>query len=326
MRNISLIIDDCLPIFNAKPDAKKPWPWLHKLLKTEGEEVEPYSDGATGLYHHLGGAGRLPLAALVAHKFRLPPARAWLLAQPVECAADIRSVYCEGYEHLDITAQEAAQLIDTINAHIAPNDMRLYAPEPDNWLLALQQPAAFATFDLEEVIGQDIADYVPKNASQQWQQLFVEIEMLLHQHPVNQLRQEQGRPVINACWLWGEGELPVLSKQADTTVASGQDLCGVLAEWVDGQIMHPKADLDATIAAAPPGTEHLIVVIDQNDLSDASNDEYLAALEQQWLKPVFALMHKKECKSAQFYLGENRCYDLEKSGFKIKIPFLSAQT
>lgn len=324
MQNISLIIDDCLPIFNDQPEGQKPWPWLHKLLNTQGEEVQIYADGATGLYHHLGGTNELPLAALTAHKFRLPPARSWLLAQPMECLADARSVYCEGYEHLDITPQEAAQLIDTINEHIAPLDMRMYAPEPEHWLLGAQTEMAFETFELEEVVGQDIAKYVPKQASQQWQQLFVEIEMLLHQHPVNQLRVASGKPQINACWLWGEGELQVLKKQPSATVASSQDLCAVLAEWVDAQIIYPKAGLDETLAAVPSGTEQLMVVIDQDDFEDMSEKDYLAALEQHWLKPVFAMLHKKAVSSAHFYLGEDRCYDLAKSGFKIKIPFLSA--
>ncbi len=326
MQNITLIIDDCLSIFNAKPDAKKPWPWLHKLLKTQGEGTQPYDSGASCLYHHLGGDNHLPLAALTAHKFRLPPAHAWLLAQPIECAADARSVYCEGYDHLDITPHEAALLIDTINAHIGHEDMRLYAPEPNRWLLAVQKSIPFKTQALSDVIGQDIAKHLPKQGLQQWQHLFVEIEMLLHRHPVNQAREAQGRPLINACWLWGEGELQVLEKQPDATIASHQSLCHVLAEWVDGQVMYPKADLYATIATMPPGTEHLVVVLNQQDMEGIDNDEYLAALEQQWLKPIFALLNEKTCHSAQFYLGENMCYDLEKSGFKIKIPFISAQT
>lgn len=326
MHNITLIIDDCLPIFNAEPDAKKPWPWLHKLLSNQGEEIEPYADGATCLYHHLGGDNDLPLAGLTAHKFRLPPANAWLLAQPVECAADMRAVYCEGYEHLDITPQEAAQLIDTINEHLGPQGMRMYAPEPNHWLLASQNAIEFTTTALDDVVGENIAAFTPKKAAQDWQQLFVEIEMLLHQHPVNQLRQAAGQSVINACWLWGEGELQALHKQPETTIVSSQDLCHVLAEWVDGQTVYPKADLDATIAALPPEADNLVVVLDQYDFEDLGNNDYLAAIEQRWLKPVFALLHKKECVSAQFYLGENMCYDLGKGGFKIKIPFLSAQT
>ncbi len=326
MRNISLIIDDCLPIFNAEPEGQKPWPWLHKLLNTDGEETLPYIDGTTCLYHHLGGSNDLPLAALTAHKFRLPPARSWLLAQPVECIADMRSVYCEGYEHLEITPQEAVQLIDTINGHIAPRDMRMYAPEPDQWLLASQQTIDFETYDLEDVIGQDIANCASEQGLTAWQTLFVEIEMLLHQHPVNQAREAAGKPQINSCWLWGEGELQVLEKQADVTIATSQDLSGVLAEWVDAQIVFPKAGLDETVASMPPGTQNLIVVINQDDFDETNDKDYLAALEQQWLKPIFAKLDKKECTSAQFYLGENLCYDLGKSGFKLKIPFLSAQT
>jgi hypothetical protein len=34
-----------------------------------------------------------------------------------------------------------------------------------------------------------------------------EIQMLLHEHPVNDVRQRRGRPVINSLWFWGFGAI-----------------------------------------------------------------------------------------------------------------------
>jgi hypothetical protein len=36
--------------------------------------------------------------------------------------------------------------------------------------------------------------------------LLTEVQMLLHHHPVNLARQEQGLPVINSLWCWAGGE------------------------------------------------------------------------------------------------------------------------
>ncbi len=38
-----------------------------------------------------------------------------------------------------------------------------------------------------------------------WQKLMNEIQMLLHDHPVNRAREAAGQPAINSLWLWGEG-------------------------------------------------------------------------------------------------------------------------
>jgi hypothetical protein len=37
-----------------------------------------------------------------------------------------------------------------------------------------------------------------------------EIQMLLHEHPVNVAREERGEPPLNGIWLWGGGKPPAL--------------------------------------------------------------------------------------------------------------------
>jgi len=60
-----------------------------------------------------------------------------------------------------------------------------------------------------------------------WQRLLTEIQMILHNHPVNQQRQRQGYKAINNVWLWGEGILPTTKKVAwqkvigDTVLSQG---------------------------------------------------------------------------------------------------------
>lgn len=46
-------------------------------------------------------------------------------------------------------------------------------------------------------------------ASSQGQTLRTEIEMVLHEHPVNLARQAAGRQPVNSLWLWGGGEAAV---------------------------------------------------------------------------------------------------------------------
>ena len=38
--------------------------------------------------------------------------------------------------------------------------------------------------------------------------LLNEVQVLLHQHPLNAARQTRGLPPVNSVWFWGAGRLP----------------------------------------------------------------------------------------------------------------------
>jgi hypothetical protein len=51
-----------------------------------------------------------------------------------------------------------------------------------------------------------LSDYLPAgDAMRPWRRLWMQIQMALHDHPVNQRRQTRGLPIVNAFWWWGGG-------------------------------------------------------------------------------------------------------------------------
>lgn len=68
---------------------------------------------------------------------------------------------------------------------------------------------ATSTFPAYAVDQQKPDDFMPGgDAAASYRQLISEIEMALHDHEVNQVRQAIGRSPVNSLWLWGGGMAP----------------------------------------------------------------------------------------------------------------------
>jgi hypothetical protein len=110
-----------------------------------------------------------------------------------------------------------------------------------------------------------------------------EAQMLLHDHPVNQTREDSGRLPVNGLWLWGGGILPAMRPRLDLAASDAEEIRALAA--AAGVANHPSpSNLEelrdaghfrnvlATLAPAP---------------EDFDLAAYLAKLEQAWFKPVF---------------------------------------
>jgi hypothetical protein len=61
-------------------------------------------------------------------------------------------------------------------------------------------------------LGRNLRDLMPAGRDgARVRSLMNEIQMLLHEHPVNLARLERRQPAINSVWLWGIGRLEKLS-------------------------------------------------------------------------------------------------------------------
>jgi len=192
-------------------DTSRDWrEWL--LDEATSPVVEPLRRWPAGPCH-----ARL---AGVAHE----PTACWAIAQPVHLAA--------GLDHLRMTAPgqvvptetEVRAIGDLMRAHFnAESDVRFVQFARGAWLLKCPQSLNCSTFDPASIVGRNIHDYMPSGPDgARVRSLMNEIQMLLHEHPVNQRREREGRLSVNALWLWGFGEAP--AQPADSSVANAWDL------------------------------------------------------------------------------------------------------
>lgn len=305
MRALTLIIPDLLATLAAADEAGQSLPFLRQLSNSTSHPTEAYEDEPTAFYRWLGGRGPLPRAQLLALHYQLPPAEDWLIAEPIECQADQHSIYCLGTAHLEVSQTEAHELVDSLNQHLIPGGMRLYAPEPSRWLLGLSKPLNVQTQSLNTIVNRALS---------QTPSLFTELQMLLHKHPINRAREQAGRPLIHACWLSGEGKLPVMNKQPTVGVVSEDPLTRVLANWIEAQICQPLNNLESTIIEYAEQFTEMVICLKAS--------QHAIALEQNDMKALLTDQWTKRLEKMQVYGGENLCYDAPRQWMKKKLPFL----
>ncbi len=154
--------------------------------------------------------GELPFAALswLADTGARPDS-ALLRADPIHLRADQTQLRVFHAEQLGVEHAEAKALIDTLNRHFAADAVAFSAPVPQRWYARLSGVARMRTTALSAIVGQIIGDALPTgDDARLWRQRMNEVQMLLHDHPVNAARRERRQPPINSVWFWGGAALP----------------------------------------------------------------------------------------------------------------------
>ena len=156
--------------------------------------------------------------------------RHWLRADPAHIEVGRSGLMLIEPDLLSITPDEAAALSATINRHLESDGLRIHALNPARWYLASSEPFGLETLPLDETPGRDLGDCQPRGRDAlRWHRLTNEIQMLLHEHPVNAARDDAGAPAINSIWLWGSGAMPRVPGRPYGAVWSDEPLAQALS-------------------------------------------------------------------------------------------------
>ena len=104
---------------------------------------------------------------------------------------------------LEVQGMEAEALRASLAQHFGPAFSLLGTPEGD-WYWRRSTPLGLDMPPPSVAAGRAVA-VRRGGAALEWQKLVNEIQMLLHDHPINQARDAAGQPAINSLWAWGEG-------------------------------------------------------------------------------------------------------------------------
>ena len=127
----------------------------------------------------------------------------WLRADPVNLSLQRDHLLLSGVR---VNSEEAAQLCASLNGHFAGQGIEFRAPHPQRWYLRPDELPRIRTTPLSQALGNDVRRILPAGEDAvRWHQLFNEVQMLLHAHPVNEARVERGEAIINSVWFWGGG-------------------------------------------------------------------------------------------------------------------------
>jgi hypothetical protein len=130
---------------------------------------------------------------------------AWI-ATPLHLQAGLTTVHLPPDGILRLEPGEAQRLAAGFGAVFGADGLQLSVVPGDTLLLSgLVAPGVRAT-EPASLLGCALDDALPSGpGSAPLRALMTEIEMWLHEHPVNQARARRGEPPVTSLWLWGGG-------------------------------------------------------------------------------------------------------------------------
>lgn len=130
----------------------------------------------------------------------------WARAEPVHLLTAIDHLQLAAPVPLPLDAAESETLLGTLDAHLAGTGFDLRALPDGGWLCRCPDGLECTTVPPEDALGRNLRDALPTGRDAvRMRSLLNELQMLLHEHPVNERRAAQGFPPVNSVWLWGIG-------------------------------------------------------------------------------------------------------------------------
>ena len=216
-----------------------------------------------------------------------------LRADPVHLRADIDDLVLFDASDIDLSPDDAEALARTVNEALGPGGPCIDAAHPHRWYVAPDAPARIATTPLSRAAGARVSEALPRGPdAARWHRWMNEVQMALHECPINVERERRGAVPVNSVWVWGAGSLP----------PAGDAPAPFVRVWTDDALLrglarHSGVEAGANPAGAPewldgnpcPGV-HLAVFDDlypavrRADI-DAWRDG-LARFSRSWARPL----------------------------------------
>ncbi|HET6806075.1 MAG TPA: phosphoglycerate mutase [Frateuria sp.] len=155
----------------------------------------------------------------------------WLCADPAWVEPDMNGARLLACGQMQLAIADAMALAEPLVPLFEEQGMRLELTSPDRWHLRLSPGTVVPAFPApEQALGENLLMHLPQGAEgRRWRILQNEIQVLLHQHPLNARRRAAGQPPVNSLWLWGAGQLPATVTTSLRGVVSDDPLLRALA-------------------------------------------------------------------------------------------------
>jgi hypothetical protein len=227
----------------------------------------------------------------------------------------LRGVFLADARTLAIEPVEAASLAAAFDQTFASDGLQLHVPCPDRWYLRLPANPDIHTYPLHRAIGRDINSLLPHGPNaRRWHALLTEAQMLFHNHPVNQSREQRNQPMVNSVWFWGGGPLPTGARPPAAGLYARDPLACGLAWLADAAISPTPENASDWREAAADETDSLVILdlarYDRTDGDPLTWVDHVTALEQAWFEPCRRLLQTGQLKTLHLYGGDGYRYSL----------------
>ena len=166
-------------------------------------------------------AGLPPASVAAATVAGPPPGAAVWLAEPLHLTEGIGRVHLERRGRLRLAAPEAERLAADFNTLYAGSGLALRPLPGGTFLLAAPAGETPLTCEPARVPAGTLAESLPSGSGAgALRRLGAELEMWLHQHPLNAERAGRGEPPVSTLWIWGGGAAPARTPPAGAARAA----------------------------------------------------------------------------------------------------------
>lgn len=132
----------------------------------------------------------------------LPENEVW--ASPVWLQMGMNSIHMTDGATIDISQEEAQSLCNGLNKFYQ-HQFHFEPIRPDLWRCRLPEKPQWQSPTLFDACGYQMGDFTEQAQGKQrnqWLQIQTEMQMWLHNHAINSVRQQNQKAPINGIWLW----------------------------------------------------------------------------------------------------------------------------
>jgi hypothetical protein len=243
-----------------------------------------------------------------------PADRAVWLATPLHLVAGLTSVHFARRSILRLERAEVEELAASFGETFRGSGFELRPVEGGELLLFGPAPdAPSATTEPARMLLTSVAEALAAGeGAPALRRLGSEIEMWLHEHPLNTRRSQRGAPAVAALWVWGGGSPPLSRATASGEVAAaayGSDAY-VRGLWrlAGGEAQPMPVDWAAVMAE--PHAARALAVVEVTELLHANPSwrlaDAVAQIDRGLLSPLLAALHRGELDSLAL-VANDRC-------------------
>lgn len=177
-------------------------------------------------------------------------AAAWGLVTPVHWRVGADAVHLADPRTLELDAATSRALFDAVRPLFDAAGVALAWGAPLRWYASHPSLAGLRTASLDRVVGRNVERWLPRQPEARLvRRLQNEVQMLLHDHPLNQARAAEGRLAVNSFWLSGCG-VHRASAAHDAMLDERLSVPALAEDWAAWRAAFDA--FDAALAARPP--------------------------------------------------------------------------
>lgn len=185
-----------------------------------------------------------------------PGDAAWALLTPAHFAVGNEGVTAMGPATLDLTDDESRAFLDALSTALFPaaEGWRTAWLSSGEWAVAHDELDGLEAPSVDRVLNRGVETWYPR--ARRLRTLLNEVQMLLHEHPLNQAREERRLRPLNAVWISGCGRDRGDALPADLVVDDrlrAPMLTGDLYAWSEAWKALDAGPIEQALRAARDG-------------------------------------------------------------------------